>query len=201
MLHDNNFARTGGGVKRAPEEMTFDEVRRLDAGSWKNAKYAGEHVPTMAEMLDVAKAYGRSLLIDLKMEGLTDQIAKLVVDRHMEDQVILGPWTLKEAAAARKSLPNSPIFLINAAPKDWTTDYFWPLLQAGVRGFNFEWSSMNAEFINQAARRGMAVYAWTIDSPKVMLDMATKGVAAVLTNDPALCIKTLDAWTDAKPAE
>ena len=58
-LHDETLDRTtdGQGLLAA---ATFEEVRRLDAGSWFAPELAGEKVPTLAEVLDLAR--GRILV-------------------------------------------------------------------------------------------------------------------------------------------
>lgn len=191
LLHDGTFQRTAGDPRK-PEDMTLAEIKQLDAGSWKDARYKSEPVPTLAEMLDLAKGRG-SLLLDLKQTGLTADIARLVVERGMEDQVLLGPWTVAEAAAARASLPNAPIVLICSVPAKRQAGYLRDLLLVGVRGFNAAYGSLTPEFMREAAQRGMAVYAWTVNGPADMQRLASLGVTGILTDDPGLCVKTLDA--------
>ncbi|MBN2310352.1 MAG: glycerophosphodiester phosphodiesterase, partial [Candidatus Hydrogenedentes bacterium] len=54
VIHDDSVERTAG-VKRHVSDMTLAELKELDAGSWKDPKYAGERLPTLAEALDLAK--------------------------------------------------------------------------------------------------------------------------------------------------
>ena len=50
MMHDHTVDRTtdGTGLIR---EKTLEEIRRLDAGSWKGEEFRGEKVPTFVEFL------------------------------------------------------------------------------------------------------------------------------------------------------
>ncbi|MEW6306614.1 MAG: glycerophosphodiester phosphodiesterase family protein, partial [Verrucomicrobiota bacterium] len=50
LLHDENTKRTTG-VDKKVHEQTFDELRRQDAGSWKDPKFKGEKLPTLDEVL------------------------------------------------------------------------------------------------------------------------------------------------------
>ena len=51
-------------------DLTFDEVRKLDAGRWFSAKYAGTKIPTLEEVLDLCK--GRiQLNIEIKPNAAT----------------------------------------------------------------------------------------------------------------------------------
>lgn len=191
LLHDATFQRTAGDPRK-PEDMTLDEVRALDAGAWKDARYRGEHVPTLEEMLDLAKGRG-TLLFDLKQTGLMPDIAKLVNERGMADQVLMGPWTTAEAVEARRNLPDTPVVLIGSIPAVRPEGWFADLVRQGVRGFNSAAGSVNAEFMREAARRGMPVFAWTVNDPAEMRRLAALGVTGILTDDPALCVETLAA--------
>lgn len=50
LMHDHHLERTtnGSGLVR---EHTLEELKALDAGSWKGAEFAGERVPTLREFL------------------------------------------------------------------------------------------------------------------------------------------------------
>lgn len=52
--HDNDVDRCTDG-KGLITEMTLAELKTLDAGSWKDPKFAGERLPTLAESLAMAK--------------------------------------------------------------------------------------------------------------------------------------------------
>ena len=68
-LHDTTLERTTNVARVYPErakdvngrktwpvaEFTLAEVRKLDAGSWKDAKFAGAKVPTFQEMINAVK--------------------------------------------------------------------------------------------------------------------------------------------------
>ena len=45
LIHDRSVERTTDGVGLV-DEMTLEELRRLDAGAWKGAEFCGERIPT-----------------------------------------------------------------------------------------------------------------------------------------------------------
>lgn len=65
LLHDATLERTtnGGGPVA---ERTLEELRALDAGSWKDARFAGERIPTLAEALAVLP---RDLWLNVHLKG------------------------------------------------------------------------------------------------------------------------------------
>ena len=65
VMHDSNAYRTTG-VDENIVNMTYKEVRRLDAGSWYSDEYKGEKVPGLREVLELAQGKIK-LNIELKL--------------------------------------------------------------------------------------------------------------------------------------
>ncbi|MDE2291921.1 MAG: glycerophosphodiester phosphodiesterase [Elusimicrobia bacterium] len=55
VVHDDTLARTAGDPRRVGE-ATLAELKGLDAGAWKDPRFAGERIPTLAELVDAAPA-------------------------------------------------------------------------------------------------------------------------------------------------
>src|SRR5262249_39012972 len=64
LLHDRDLKRVAG-VSRRLDEMSYDEVRKLDVGSWFDPAFAGERVPTLVEVIHLTRGRIR-LNIELK---------------------------------------------------------------------------------------------------------------------------------------
>ena len=66
MMHDHTVDRTTNGTGLI-REKTLEEIRALDAGSWKGAEFAGEKVPTFEEFLVFMRDYPDMLInVELK---------------------------------------------------------------------------------------------------------------------------------------
>ena len=50
LFHDDKLDRTTSG-KGPVARQNFDQIRRLEAGAWFGASYAGTRVPTFAEAM------------------------------------------------------------------------------------------------------------------------------------------------------
>ncbi len=85
LIHDGTVDRTTNGSGKVCE-MTLEELRTLDAGSWKGEEFAGERIPLLTEFLEYAREVGvKTLDIELK-ETPTDigpEIAYDVCDRTL----------------------------------------------------------------------------------------------------------------------
>ena len=72
VLHDDSVERTTNGGSRSIRDMTLDEVRKLDAGSWFDPAFAGVRIPTLEETLALVKSRKRgATIVALNVKQLT----------------------------------------------------------------------------------------------------------------------------------
>lgn len=84
LIHDRSVARTTDGVGLV-DEMTLEELRRLDAGTWKGAEFCGERIPTVEEFLEWIAPTGMLVNWELKeYPGELGDRAFLCADRLAE---------------------------------------------------------------------------------------------------------------------
>jgi glycerophosphoryl diester phosphodiesterase len=110
-LHDADVKRTTSG-KGLARDLTFDEIRKLDAGSWFDAKFKDERVPTMREILELGK--GKiDILLDLQASGedYTDAYVARIADEVRKfgapKRTWLGVRSVENAKRFRKLLPEA----------------------------------------------------------------------------------------------
>lgn len=80
LLHDDTVNRTsniGGKDKVKISDLTLEEARQLDFGSWKDAKYAGEKIPTYEEFIDLCVELELYPYIEIKNGATKEQVAYL----------------------------------------------------------------------------------------------------------------------------
>ena len=81
LMHDKTVDRTTNG-KGAVKDLTLAEIKKLDAGIWKDEKFRGERVPTFEEVLNVIPD---TILMNIhvKQEYETAlSVAKLLTERN-----------------------------------------------------------------------------------------------------------------------
>ena len=65
LLHDNNLERTTSG-KGSPLNYRYNELYKLDAGSWFDRKYKNLYPPTLEEVLNLcSQKKMNAILVDL----------------------------------------------------------------------------------------------------------------------------------------
>ena len=83
LMHDGKVDRTTNG-KGAVNDLTFAEIRKLDAGK-------GQHAPTFREALLWGKKTGRRIDVDHK-DGSVEDVARVIRETGMTKMVVIeGP--------------------------------------------------------------------------------------------------------------
>ncbi len=81
ILHDGTLGRTTDGPNRSPREFTLEELKKLDAGSWFDKKFAGTRIPTFKETLAMVKKQKRGpTILALNVKDVDRQGEKKMVD-------------------------------------------------------------------------------------------------------------------------
>jgi glycerophosphoryl diester phosphodiesterase len=106
-LHDADVKRTTNG-KGLASELTIADLRKLDAGSWFDAKYKDERIPTMREILELGK--GKiDVMLDLQEKSEEYAIRVAAESRKFGEpkRIVVGVRTLDQARYFRKYLPEA----------------------------------------------------------------------------------------------
>lgn len=87
LMHDARVNRTTNGRGKI-KNLTLEEVRKLDAGSWFSSEYKGEKVPTLREILQASK--GKGLVdLDIKKAHIPSLIKLLKEEGYMDDSILV----------------------------------------------------------------------------------------------------------------
>lgn len=102
--HDNDVDRCTDG-KGFITEMTVAELKTLDAGSWKDPKFAGERMPTLDESLAMAKDR-IGVYVEIKSVAddgpLMEQLRVAVgVQERLSDDALAGLVAVAESSGNR----------------------------------------------------------------------------------------------------
>ena len=77
LLHDSTIDRTSNG-SGSIANMTFEQVRQYDFGSWKSSEYVGEKIPTFEEFLSLCKNLSLHPYIEIKDGATQSEVESLV---------------------------------------------------------------------------------------------------------------------------
>jgi glycerophosphoryl diester phosphodiesterase len=194
VIHDDTLERTTNG-KGHVAEKTLAKLKGLDAGSWFNSRFAAERIPTLAEVLEIAR--NRILVnIELKkgknfpytMEELADRTLAVVEKAGMTDQVLFSSFDPAAVNRIKEKAPRLPIALIVDKPWEKPEDP-----GGGVRytTLNCRTTVLDQENIRRAHTAGIRVHVWTVNTKEAMEKFIALGVDGIITNHPDSLIDLL----------
>lgn len=191
LLHDRDLKRVAGDSRRLAD-LTYDEVRKLDVGSWFSPAFADERVPTLAEVIDLSR--GRiKLHIELKFFGpdqqLAPAVARLVHEHQFESKSLIASMHYNALLEARRQNPGLRTALTVAHAL------------GDINQFEVDALSVRADFLSEdvlraAQRRGREVHVWTVNDPRQMIRQIKRGVDNILTSDPDLLVRVREEWAN-----
>lgn len=115
-FHDNNFERVVKGVapdlaKKGVGDVTWDELQKMDVGSWMGESFKGHHVVKLEDVLKIMQGKpDRHLYMDIKKVDF-EQLAKLVNKYGVGAQLILASPKHEQIILWKKLVPESGTLL------------------------------------------------------------------------------------------
>jgi glycerophosphoryl diester phosphodiesterase len=186
LIHDYTVDRTTDG-RGFVRDMTLAELKRLDAGSWYDPRYAGEGIPTLAELLVWAKdRVGVALEIKngpIYYPGIAEQTIRLVRQHGMERQVILisfDHFVLREAKQIAPEIATGILYV------GGLVDAVGAARAALADSLNPHWAYVTPELVRTAHAAGLAISPWNPDDAATLRMLSDMGVDSAGTDYPEL---------------
>lgn len=183
VIHDARVDATtdGSGYVSA---QSLAELKTLDAGYSFDPRYAGERIPTLE---DVLREVGETLLVNIelkvgRLDGLVSAVVNVVQRVKMQSRVWFSSFRPYLLYQARDLAPDIPCGLLYAPPT------VGALLLAPITPYEARHpyhAMIRERAVRQAHRRGLRVFAWTVDDVDAARKLAGWGVDGIITNDPA----------------
>jgi glycerophosphoryl diester phosphodiesterase len=188
VIHDATVDRTIDGQGQVAS-MSLAEIRPLDAGRKFGAAFNGARIPTLDEVLTLAK--GRCALnVELKGTGVEREVCRLVRAHGAIADTIVSSFDWDSLAAARELEPELGLGVL--ADKGAGA-----MLEAALRlravSVNPRYDIVRPAMVERAHGAGLKVLVWTIDEAVRMRQMIAMGVDGIMTNYPARLAALLKA--------
>lgn len=205
VIHDASLKRTGQ-LDRLVREMSAAELQGIDVGSWYNARseaspsYAGEKLPTLAQVFDLFSTNNGLLYIEMKCDGqegaaLAAEVSKLSGASRMSDRIVVESFDLSAIAEVKRldagirtaalfeprlSRPISTVRRLKMVDTATT---------AGADEIALHHTLAGPRVVEKARQEGLEVVVWTVDDPRWIARARTLAVKALIANDPASMVR------------
>ncbi|WP_425613701.1 glycerophosphodiester phosphodiesterase family protein [Anatilimnocola sp. NA78] len=196
LLHDRDLKRVAGDSRRLAD-LNFSELRQLDVGSWFDASFAAERVPTLAEVIELAK--GRiKLNIELKYygpdEGLARRVAEVVAAHRFTQDALVTSFNYEALLENKRRNPEQRVGLIIAHS-------LGDVNRLEVDVFSVRADHLSDSMLRSAHRLQREVHVWTVNDRAAMTQWIQRGVDNLITSDPDLAIAVRREWSEMSGAE
>ena len=186
VMHDDTVDRTTNGAGRI-EEMTLQQIKKLDAGSKLRQEFANEPVPTLEEVLAWA---GDKILVNIEIKGpgCEEKIVELLKKHKMTGKVIVTSFHHEYVAKIKELEPAietgalvSEIEDLKAVIENCRPNAIVP-----------KYTKVTKNQVAEAHKIGLRMIVYTVNDTASMRQMIQYGVDGIITNYPDMLIKLMN---------
>ncbi|WP_413376610.1 glycerophosphodiester phosphodiesterase [Alkalihalobacillus sp. 1P02AB] len=200
-MHDTNVDRTTNG-SGAVADMTLEEIKELDAGSWFNernpekakSKYVGLKVPTLEE---VFRKFGRSSLYYIETKspelypGMEAELLRLLDKYNLagvngrSSKVMIQSFIPESLINIHEMNPNLPLVQLLSQPVlDEGADAQLEAIKEYAIGVGPSFTRITEEYVQKVHSHNLYIHPYTVNTREAMERALDWGVNGLFTDYP-----------------
>ncbi len=179
LMHDSTVNRTTDGTGSV-SAMTLAQLRALDAGSWFATQFAGERVPTFAEMITNILPHATPLIE--QKTGSAAAYVNALQQLGATTNVVLQSFDWNFLAAVHALDPTIPLCALGSGT--FTLTSLTSITNTGARTVAWEKSSVTPAVLNMVRGSGLKLFVWTVNGLDIQ-NYINMGVDGIISDDPA----------------
>lgn len=194
VIHDERVDRTTDGTGYV-KDFTLKELKELDAGIIFSAKFAGERIPTLEEVLELIG--NRDLLLNIEVKsgvimypGIEEKLIEVIRKYNFTERVVISSFNHYSIRDIKKLAPELKVGLLYECGlvEPW---YIAERMHAySLHPFYF---NIIPEVVEGCKKNDIKLFPWTVDKKEDMLRMIDMGVDGIITDNPGLLIEVLNS--------
>lgn len=185
VLHDVTVDRTTGGHGPVAE-MTWDQLRRLDAGSWFSDTFTGQRIPTLDDVLDILPD---SMLLNVEIKGnpkgdrLETQLLKTLSEWRPDGPVIVSSFYHERLQRLRALDPDIRIGILGDRIPPDPMGY---VARLGLNAYSLHLDHrvLDPNIVKMVKTAGYRLYAYTVNHVNRAKTLSEWGVDGLFTDVP-----------------
>jgi glycerophosphoryl diester phosphodiesterase len=187
LLHDATLTRTTNTISNKKIwDLTYDEIKDLDAGSWFSSDFVGERIPTFEEAILTLK--GKAVaFIDMKTgsRAVESEVYRIILENNMVNDVRIMSFSVNQLYRFKEFNPNlTTILLVGSS----TYDIYDHLEDDRVDHFAIEINIINnnPKMVSTIHRYQKKAYAWVVDDQRAIYIGMNADVDGFITKRPII---------------
>ncbi|MCO8578130.1 glycerophosphodiester phosphodiesterase [Burkholderia multivorans] len=186
LLHDDTVERTSNG-RGAAAGMRYAALAALDAGAWRDARFAGERMPTLEAAAARCIALGLAANVEIKPcpGRARDTGRRVAADaaaywRGAAVPPLLSSFSFEALREARETAPELPRgMLYETVPPDWHAQVVDAL---GCVSLHADHARLDETQVRAIKAAGLRILVYTVNDLARARELVRWGVDAVCTD-------------------
>jgi glycerophosphoryl diester phosphodiesterase len=198
VFHDRSLNRTTNG-NGPVESSTLGELKRLDAGSWFSARFKGEQIPTLGEvlrLLDNRAFLNIELKADFRQRSRNTLLRKRVLDiikaSRAERRVFLASFNHRMMYDIKEKHPQFKTAIIYKAVRDFAAHPSRLVSRARADAFVCGRWWLRSRLLADLHTHHIPLFVYTVNKERDVERMKRRSVYGVITNHPEMVVRALD---------
>lgn len=186
LLHDDTVDRTSNG-HGAAAHLRYADLAALDAGTWRDAQFAGEPMPTLEQAAACCRELGLAANVEIKpCANRDEETGKRVAEETARlwtgasrPAPLLSSFSDTALAAARDAAPHLPRgMLYERVPADWREH----TAALGCVSLHASHRCLDAALVARIKAAGLFILAYTVNDLERARELVRWGVDTICTD-------------------
>ncbi|GEN46033.1 glycerophosphoryl diester phosphodiesterase membrane domain-containing protein [Alkalibacillus haloalkaliphilus] len=186
--HDMSLMRMAGEPERI-SELTYEELSELEIGSSYSEEYAGEPIPKLEDVIEVAQEAGVRLLLDLKPDDneaeLAQEIVRLIEEYEAENDfyaMAFNNQVLREIRALNEDIEIGQILFTAVGD----------LSRLDVDFYTVHQTMLSESLVEEARQDGRGVWVWSTNIDRTANQILQYDVDGIITKTPDVVLRMFE---------
>lgn len=201
LIHDRTTERTLDGENKKVTELSFEELRKRDAGLWRGKQFRGEQVPSLDEYLELLKDTTCFPVIHLSStKGIEAEVIERVRAHGMVETTTLITFSQDSVKIIRRLEPRISVGYLygerlQGDPENHA-DRLAELLIARCKELDTNLLDLHdvilsKKLVAKLREAGIHVWCWTVNDKEKMATYLSWGVESVTTDRPEILTEVI----------
>ncbi|WP_372926099.1 glycerophosphodiester phosphodiesterase family protein [Marinobacter sp.] len=196
LWHDADMRRVFG-LDGKISDITLEEARERDAGSWFGPEFSNERIATLEEVITTTRGRA-SLYVDIKPDPatpeLTSEVVRLLQQMDAVDGTVIAAaewYVLAEVRSLEPALKTTLLaqFIVG------------PLWEQNFDILGLRQNRVTPTAVARTRQSGNELHVWTVNNPDAMSRFIDMGVDNIITDRPDVLAELLARRDDLTDAE
>ncbi|MBM2845354.1 MAG: Glycerophosphodiester phosphodiesterase [Bacteroidetes bacterium] len=194
--HDQNVRRTTNGSGHIWDK-TLEELRTLDAGSWFSAKFKGERIPTLRQVMEMLPPHVM-LNIEAKSDGdprkynhFEESCILIIMEKKFEERALVSSFDHKFLARIHALYPTIKTGALYVPIRDAAKTPSSLARKIGTSAFICGRTQMRKRYVEDARAHNITTACYVVNTAPHLSAMLRYGVDAMVTDYPERILRML----------